>query len=207
MDEQSGKSCREFTESLASKTPVPGGGGASALAGALGVSLCAMVANYTIGKPRYSSYWPELEDIRNQAEEIRGRLLKLIDADAQAFLALSEVYAMPKTDATRKGKLELATLNACEAPLEMITACCQALDLLSTALSKGNNMLVSDTGCGAVLCKAAMVSASMNVYVNTKSLRDRNKAAQINERVSMLVEKYGLIADRIEKSVHEQLYR
>ena len=177
------------------------------MVGALGVSLCAMVANYTIGKPKYSAYESEVVAIRNQAEEIRGKLLNLMDADAKAFLALSEVYAMPKTEATRQEKLEAATLNACEAPLEMINVCCQSLDLLSDILAKGNKMLVSDTGCGALLCKAAMESASMNVYVNTKALTDRDEAARINEKVSAQVERYGLVADRIVNAVYEQLKR
>lgn len=205
IDKLSERSCDKFAESLASKSPVPGGGGASALAGALGVALCAMVANYTIGKPKYASFEADVTSIRNKAEELRAKLLTLMDADAQAFLALSEAYAMPKTDATRKAKLETATLNACEAPLEMVDACCQALELLSSILAKGNKMLVSDTGCGAVLCKAALESASMNVYVNTKTLQDRDRAAIINETVSARVEQYGLMADRIIQSVYEQL--
>ena len=205
MNTYTDKSCREFSEWLASKSPVPGGGGASALAGALGVSLCAMVANYTIGKPKYASVEADVTAIRNQADELRAKLLQLMDADARAFLALSEAYAMPKTDATRTAKLETATLNACEAPIAMIDACCQALELLSRILEKGNRMLVSDTGCGATLCKAALESASMNVYVNTKTLQDRDRATQINEMVSARVKKYGLMADRIIQSVHEKL--
>ena len=205
MEKHSEKSCLDFSKMLASKNPVPGGGGASALAGALGAALCAMVANYTIGKPKYSSVEAEVTTIRNQAEEIRMKLLKLMDADAEAFISLSDVYAMPKTEAARREKLETATLNACDAPLGMIEACCQALELLRSILEKGNRMLLSDTGCGAILCKAAMESASMNVYVNTKTLQDRDKAAQINESVAARIEKYGLIADRIIESVREQL--
>ncbi len=205
MKTHSEASCREFTEMLASKQPVPGGGGASALAGALGVALCAMVANFTIGKPKYASFEADVTAIRDQADELRGKLLKLMDADAQAFLALSDAYAMPKTDPTRKARLETATLSACEAPLAMIDACCQALELLSSILEKGNRMLVSDTGCGALLCKAAMESASMNVYVNTRTLQNREKAARINETVAAQVAKYAPVADRIIQSVYGQL--
>ena len=205
MEKHSEKSCREFCEALASKQPVPGGGGASALAGALGASLCAMVANYTIGKPRYAPFEADVTAIRDRAEEIRDRLLGLADADARAFLALSEAYALPKTDAARGERLEAASLEACEAPLGMIEACCQALDLLSDILEKGSRMLVSDTGCGALLCKAAMKCAAMNVYVNTKTLRDRDRAARIDETVSARVGKFGPIADRIVRSVFEQL--
>ena len=87
MEKHSEKSCLDFSKMLASKNPVPGGGGASALAGALGAALCAMVANYTIGKPKYSSVEAEVTTIRNQAEEIRMKLLKLMDADAEAFIS------------------------------------------------------------------------------------------------------------------------
>lgn len=205
MEKHSEKSCREFCEALASKRPVPGGGGASALAGALGASLCAMVANYTIGKPRYAPFEADVTAIRDRAEEIRGRLLELVDADARAFLVLSGAHALPKTDTARGERLEAATLEACEAPLGMIEACCQALDLLSGILEKGSRMLVSDTGCGALLCKAAMECAAMNVYVNTKTLRDRDRAARIEETVSARVGKFGPVADRIARSVFEQL--
>ena len=207
MEKHSETSCREFCEALASKQPVPGGGGASALAGALGASLCAMVANYTIGKPRYASFEADVTAIRDRAEEIRVRLLELVDADARAFLALSGAYALPKTDAARGERLEAATLEACEAPLGMIEACCQALELLSGVLETGSRLLVSDTGCGALLCKAAMECAAMNVYVNTKTLRDRDRAARINETVAARLEKFGPIADRIVRSVFGQLER
>lgn len=207
MEKHSEKSCIEFSELLAAKTPVPGGGGASALAGALGVSLCAMVANYTIGKPKYAACEPEMEDIRDQAEGIRAKLLDLMDADAKAFLVLSEAYALPKTEPTRNEQLERATLGACEAPMEMIDACCQALELLSRVSAKGSKMLVSDTGCGAILCKAAMESAAMNVHVNTKTLQDREKASRLNETVKGRMEQYGSVADRIIQAVQEQLIK
>ena len=205
MEKHSETSCREFCEALASKQPVPGGGGASALVGAIGISLCAMVANYTIGKPKYASFEADLTNVRNQAEELRRKLLELIEADAQAFLALSEAYALPKSDAIRRDRLERAAMKACEAPLEMIDCCCRALDLLSIVFEKGNKMLVSDAGCGAAFCKAAMESAAMNVYVNTKTMLDRAAAARLNETASVRVEKFGRSADRIIRSVCEQL--
>ena len=205
MEKHAQKSCIEFSELLAAKTPVPGGGGASALAGALGIALCAMVANYTIGKPKYAACEPEMENIRDQAEGIRGQLLDLMDADAHAFLVLSEAYALSKTDSTRSEKLEQATLGACAAPMEMINACCHALELLSRVLAKGSKMLISDTGCGAILCKAAMESAAMNVHVNTKTLRDRGQADRLNGTVKARMEQYGPVADRIIQSVQEQL--
>ena len=205
MEEFSGKSCREFAGLLASKTPVPGGGGAAALTGALGIALCSMVANYTVGKPKYAASEPDVVAIRDRAEGIRNRLLDLIDEDARAFLVLSGAYAMPRTDAARPGKVEDATLRACDAPLGMIAACGESLELLSEILAKGSRMLVSDTGCGAALCKAAMDCAAMNVYVNTKALQDRAAAARIDAAVAAQIGKYGPIADRIVRSVRERL--
>lgn len=207
MEKQSEKSCFEWTGMLAARTPVPGGGGASALAGALGASLCSMVANYTLGKPKYARVEPEMADIRDRAEGIRVELLDLMDADARAFLGLSEAYALPKTEAGRRERLERAARAACEAPLGMIDACGRALDLLSRVLEEGNGMLVSDTGCGAALCRAAMESASLNVFVNTRTLRDRDEAARIDDEVRSRMDRYGPVADRIVRSVRERLDR
>ena len=99
-----------------------------------------------------------------------------VDADAQAFAPLSKAYAISKEDPHRDTVLEEATLNACKAPMEMVRRCCTGVELLEEMLEKGSVMLVSDIGCGALLCKAAMESAAMNVFINTGSLKDRDRA-------------------------------
>ena len=194
-------SCTAFAEVLASKAPVPGGGGAAALAGALGVALCSMVGNFTTGKKKYAAYEEDVQRMLAEGEILRARLLELVEADAAAFEPLSRAYAIPKEDPTRDSVLEEAALNACKAPMEMVSCCGEALLLLEEMLEKGSRLLLSDVGCGALLCKAAMESAAMNVFVNTGSLQDRAVAVGMERQVDETLEKYLPLAERIAASV------
>lgn len=194
-------SCTAFAEVLASKAPVPGGGGAAALAGALGVALCSMVGNFTTGKKKYAAYEEDVQRMLAEGETLRARLLELVEADAAAFEPLSRAYAIPKEDPTRDAVLEEAALNACKAPMEMVSCCGEALLLLEEMLEKGSRLLLSDVGCGALLCKAAMESAAMNVFVNTGSLQDRAVAVGMERQVDETLEKYLPMAERIAASV------
>ena len=194
-------SCTAFAEVLASKAPVPGGGGAAALAGALGVALCSMVGNFTTGKKKYAAYEEDVQRMLAEGETLRARLLELVEADAAAFEPLSRAYAIPKEDPTRDAVLEEAALNACKAPMEMVSCCGEALLQLEEMLEKGSRLLLSDVGCGALLCKAAMESAAMNVFVNTGSLQDRAVAVGMERQVDETLEKYLPMAERIAASV------
>ena len=194
-------SCTAFAEVLASKAPVPGGGGAAALAGALGVALCSMVGNFTTGKKKYAAYEEDVQRMLAAGETLRARLLALVEADAKAFEPLSRAYAIPKDDPARDTVMEEATLNAVQAPVEMVTCCGEALLLLEEMLEKGSRLLLSDVGCGALLCKAAMESAAMNVFVNTGSLRDRATAARLEQQVDAALATYLPLADRIAAAV------
>ena len=202
MEKLTDKSCRDFAEVLASKASVPGGGGAAALAGALGTALCSMVGNFTVGKKKYAAVEADVQNILIQAEKLREQLLELVNADAQAFEPLSKAYAIPKEDPTHDAVLEEATLRACEAPMEMVRCCSKAIDLLEEMLNKGSVMLVSDVGCGALLCGAAMESAAMNVYINTGSLRDRERAKTMEAEIDALLAVYMPKAAEIAKTVN-----
>lgn len=128
--------CADFAEILASKESVPGGGGAAALTGALGAALCSMVGNFTIGKKKYAAVEDDVKAILNKAAILREQLLRLVDADAQAFAPLSKAYAISKEDPHRDTVLEEATLNACKAPMEMVRRCCTALNSWRRCLKK-----------------------------------------------------------------------
>ena len=166
------KTCEEFAASLAAKEPVPGGGGSAALVGALGVALCSMVGNYTSGKKRYAAVEDDVQRILADAEGVRRRLLELVQEDADAFEPLSKAYAIPRDDPHRGEVLEECTKGACAAPLEMMREVCKAIELLEEIGVKGSPLLLSDVGCGAMLCKAALESAALNVFVNTRILHD-----------------------------------
>lgn len=201
MDNMTKISCESFAEALASKASVPGGGGAAAMAGALGIALCSMVGNFTVGKKKYAAVEADVKVMMGKAEALRLRLLELVQADALAFAPLSKAYAIPKDDPSRDKVMEEATLNACQAPIEMVRCCAQAIALLEEMLEKGSRMLISDVGCGAVLCRAAMESAAMNVFVNTKTLLDREEARRIEEEVDTLMQTWLPVADTVARKV------
>ena len=161
-----------FLTLLAAKEPVPGGGGVAALVGALGVALCSMVGNYTAGKKTYAGVEDDVQRMLAEAEDVRQRLIELVQEDADAFVPLSRAYAIPRDDPKRADTLERCTKLACAAPLEMMRQTGKAIALLEEMGQKGSRMLLSDIGCGALLCRAALEAASLNVYVNTKTLKD-----------------------------------
>ena len=175
------QTCGGFLDDLASKAPTPGGGGASALVGALGAALCTMVGNYTVGKQKYAGVEEDVKALMAKAEDLRARLLALVDADAAAFEPLSKAYAIPKDDPNRAQVMEQCLRDAAAAPMEILRLSCEAIDLHSEMLEKGSVMMLSDVGTGVVLCQSAMQGAALNVKVNTKSMADRTYAQTMND--------------------------
>ena len=183
-------SCSRFSELLASGASVPGGGGAAALCGALGVSLCSMVGNFTTGKKKYAAVEADVQRMLAEGETLRARLLELVEEDAAAFEPLSKAYAIPKDAPERAEVLRRETLNACKAPLEMMRCCGKAIELIAEMEQKGSVLLVSDAGCAAAISGAALESAAMNVFVNTGALQGDPAAAKLQSEAEALLEKY-----------------
>lgn len=201
MDTLTHRSCIAFTAALASKAPVPGGGGASALVGALGAALASMVANYTIGKKKYAGVEEDVKAILAQADELREKLLALVDADAAAFEPLSRAYAIPADDPNRDEVMERCLRDAAAPPMELLRLCCEAIDLHRELLDKGSVMVLSDVGTGAILCWGALYGAALNVKVNTKFMKDRSYAEAMNREADELVSKYWKIAEEVYEAV------
>ena len=199
------KSCADFAAVLASKAPVPGGGGAAALVGALGTALCSMVGNLTVGRKKYAQYEADVKRMLEKGAAVQERLLDLVDKDAEAFEPLSKAYSIPKDDPKHDETLEAATKFACEAPVEMMKACCEAIELLEEMLEKGSVTLVSDVGCGALCCAAALESASMNIFVNTKTLLDREAAAKLDDQADAMLREYMPRARKVADEVNHRL--
>ena len=191
----------EFTDALAGKTPVPGGGGASALCASLGAALASMVANYTVGKEKYAAAEAEVTRILGEVEELRAQLLALIDADAAAFEPLSRAYGIPKDDPTREETLEACLHAAAAVPMEIARLSCRAIDLHAELLDKGSAMMRSDVGTGVVLCWSALYGAALNVKINTKLMRDRERAEALNSELNALVDTYWKRAEAVYEAV------
>lgn len=193
----------DFALSLASKSPVPGGGGAAALCGALAAALGSMVGNYTVGKKKYAAFEPEIQAAMDECGALRRRFLELIDEDAAAFEPLSRAYSIPKDDPDRDKIMGECLAAAAAAPLEMTALACRAIELSSIFAEKGSTIMVSDAGCAAALAKAALDAAALNVLVNAKSM---GKAGlSLAETVQKRRSEYGPLADEIYASVLNKL--
>jgi len=191
----------EFLAQLSSSAPVPGGGGVSALVGSLAASLCAMVGNLTTGKKKYAEYQADIERLIAQAEACRDSLYEFIKKDAEAFEPLSRAYSIPKEDPERDIKLEAALVAAAEAPLALVNEIRGINQLLEELVVKGSRLAVSDVGVAATLTAAAAEGAAMNVYVNTKLMKNKEVAAEFNRKA----DEYVAEITKVSRSVYEQV--
>ncbi len=194
-------SIQEFTEVLASKAAVPGGGGASALVGAVGTALGNMVGSLTTGKKKYADVEADIVSLMEKAKALQTRLLDLIQKDAEAFEPLSRAYGLPRDTpeqlAHREAVMAEALETACSAPLSIMEACCEAIELNREFAQKGSALALSDAGVGVTFCKAALKGASLNVFINTKAMADRERAAELNRSCDEMLTKYGAMADEV----------
>jgi len=201
------KPCNEFVTVLASSAPVPGGGGAAALVGAIGTALGNMVGSLTVGKKKYAAVEEEIIALKAKCDDLQAELLKQIAADAEVFEPLSKAYGIPKDDPNRAEILENATIKACTVPVRIMELCCESLEAIAVFAAKGSRLAVSDAGCGAVCVKAALQAASLNVFINTKTLKNRELAEELNAKCFALLDKYGPMADEIFDTVKAGFFK
>ena len=194
-----------FLAALASKAPAPGGGGAAALCGAVGIALGNMVGNLTLGKKKYADVQEDIAALNQRAEELRADFVALIDADAEAFKPLSEAYGIPKDDPKRQEVMEAALLAAVQPPLEIMRKCVKALELIAEYAAKGSTLAVSDAGCAAAITRAALEAAALNVFVNTRLMSRRGGADAINEEANVLLADGCAAAGEIYEEVYGRL--
>ena len=197
----SDKSCSEFVEVLASKAPVPGGGGASAMVGALATALGNMVGSLTVGKKKYAAVEEEMRALKDRCDRLQKDFLHLVERDAEVFEPLARAYSMPKNTEEEKAEkarvMEIVLRDACSVPMEIMEKCCEAIDIIAVFAEKGSVIAISDAGVGAAFAKAALQGASLNVYINTKSMADRVLAAELNAKCDRMLEEYTGKADAI----------
>jgi len=201
----SNQSYYDFISALASNAPVPGGGGASALVGAIGMALGDMVGSLTLGKKKYADVQADIVQLKDKAGVVEQKLLSLIERDAEVFEPLSRAYGLPKETAEEQAHkeqvMEAALKEACAVPLTIMECCCEAILLVDEFAKKGTAIAISDAGCGAACCRAALTSASMNVFINTKAMTDRTYADKINQEANEMLEQYIPLSDAITSAV------
>ncbi len=209
MDKMTEKTCEQFLAELAGKSPVPGGGGASALVGAIGTALGNMVGSLTVGKKKYAAVEADMERLNLRSEQLRRELEGLVTADAEVFAPLSRAYSLPRSTpeelAHREAVMAEVLEQASAVPMEIMKRCADAIELVEEYAQKGSALAVSDAGCAAALCKAAMQAASLNVFINTKSMKDRARAEELNEQAQLLLEEYCARADLVFEEVAAKL--
>lgn len=191
----------EFLQVLSSSAPVPGGGGASAYVAAIGMALGAMVANLTTGKKKYAEYQQEIEETIDKADILVKELAVFMDKDAESFEPLSKAYGLPKDTPQqieeRAVIMENALVKASEAPLELMEKIIEAEEVLDRLSIIGSNLAISDAGVGIQMAKAALNGASLNVFINTKLMKNSETAEMMNKKADELLSKGNEIADKV----------
>ena len=196
---------QEFLAVLSSKAPVPGGGGASALAGALGNALGQMVANLTIGKKRYADVEEEICGLLKRMEGLQAEFVRLADRDAEVFAPLAQCYSLPASTpeerAYKEQVMEERLYDASQVPMEIMERAVEMMEILDILADKGSRLAVSDVGVGIQYMRAALLGAVMNVYINTRSMKNRQRADEINQRALNLTKRGSSMADEIYSKV------
>jgi len=163
-----------WLDALASGSPAPGGGAAAALCGATAASLTSMVANFTVGRPKYAAVADEAQSVLQQSEALRATLTHLMAEDAAAFATVATAYRLPKATADeqqlRTEAITSALLIATDVPLRIAEAAQQVIQLAVTIARIGNGTVITDAGAAALLGQAAAQAALLNVMVNVQQL-------------------------------------
>ena len=200
---------KDWFEALSSSAPVPGGGGASALAGAGGAALCMMVANLTVGKKKYAMHEELMKELLKRLETLRDEMLGLIEEDARGFAPLAAAYSLPSSTEEEKAEKEKimaqALLKACEVPIMIMEKGAEILEIAEELAEKGSVMAVSDVGVAVQFARTAVLGASMNVYINTKSMKDRKTAEELNAKADSLNKKASETADAVFAKIEGEL--
>ena len=198
-----------WLETLASKAPVPGGGGASALGGSVAAALGQMVSNLTIGKKKYADVEEEVQELIGKLQALQNGFLDLADQDARVFAPLAAAYSLPaSTEEEKQVKARIMEENLLAAslvPLQMMEKALETIEILEFLGEKGSRMAVSDVGVAVQFARTALTGAVMNVYINTKSMKNREKAEELNAKAKKLIEEGTRQADEIYAKVLEQL--
>ena len=168
-----------------------------------------MVGSLTVGKKKYADVEAEIIELQKRSTSLQNHLLLLMERDAVVFEPLSKAYSLPKNTEEEKAYkaevMEAALKEACSVPMEIMEKCCEAIDIIDEFAKKGSVMAISDAGVGATFLRSALEGASLNVYINTKSMADREYAESLNKKADEMLDVYGKKADLIFKSVLNRL--
>lgn len=191
---------KEYLDDLAARKPAPGGGSAAALAASSGTGLMLMVANYTVGNPKYKDVEAKAADILVRAGRLKDEFDRLIDADVEAYTRLSKAMKEFKND---PAKLDAAYKEAAEPPLNICRKAHECLLLAAELVGCGNKNLITDTAIAAILLEGAFFSAKFNVYINLKYIKDLTFVEKIHNTLSPLEEAVPKLKEEIVERCEE----
>jgi glutamate formiminotransferase/formiminotetrahydrofolate cyclodeaminase len=195
-----------FVDEVSSDTPVPGGGSAAALAGSLGAALAAMVANLSVVRKGHDE---ELSEMSVRAQATKQALARMVDEDARAFNGVMAAMRLPRAteteQATRDQMLQTAYRRAAEVPLETARLSLTALELARVAASKGRHDAASDAGTAALLARAALEGAALNVLINLQALNDETFVRACRGEVDLLRTLARRIGDEVAEGIRSRL--
>jgi methenyltetrahydrofolate cyclohydrolase len=198
-----------FLSEVASNSLAPGGGSAAALAGATAAALCDMVCGLTLGREKFKAAWKELQEAQAAARRLGGRLRKLVEEDAQAFLAISAARKLPRaTEAERLARgqaVQEAVLAAARVPLETLESVALLAALAAQAAEKGNPACITDAGSAAELIRASAVAAAWNVRVNLPLLADGEARRTLGAAAARALKEALDVVAGIERTVDVRL--
>ncbi len=198
-----------FLDALASGAPTPGGGGAAAVAGAMGAALISMVCNLTIGRQRYADVQDEMHALLDRSETLRAELQQLAEEDVDAFKRLSAAYKLPRVTeadiAIRRDAIQVALRQATDVPIRIAHAAAAIIPLCPPVAERGNQAAVSDVGVAVSLSHAAVQSALLNVDINLRTLEDAIYVQHVRADIERLTGGLSEEAERITRLVREKL--
>ena len=184
------KTIKGFLSETASSSPAPGGGSVAALSGALGTALSSMVCNLTIRKEKYKDVEKEIKKVLVKSEKLRKELTILIDEDTEAFNDVIKAFKMPKENDEQKKKRSNAIQEgykaAAQVPLKTAQTCTKILDIAKVLAEKGNQNSITDAAVSALMAKAGVESAILNVRINLGSIKDEVFVKKISNELSDL---------------------
>lgn len=200
---------KKYMENLASNLPAPGGGSASALAGAQGISLVMMVAELTVGKEKYRDWEAYCQKAISDGTVIQTNFLKAIDDDTDAYNKVGAAFKLPKnTDeekTARSRAIQDATVLATRVPLRTMEISLDALKVAESLIGKSNPNCSSDIGVGALNLRSALMGAWLNVKINLPGIKDEDLRNELFEKGQSMLEEGNKIADKCYEIVEEEL--
>lgn len=198
-----------FCEALASKDPTPGGGSASALAGAMAAALVSMVARTTAGSKKFADRAERMETVAREADSLRRDFLALVEEDAAAFDGVMAAFRLPKETPEQQEARGRAVQEAYRAAAGPPTKVCdlslRLLELAERVAEDGTPAAVSDAGVAAHLAATGLEGAALNVRINVASLKDETARADFTQRLRGMQSSGRVLAAKVRAAVEAKL--